>query len=140
MLLVLTSILVNLMSNFTKLNHTGIKIADGYNFTGNGGNITAIGFKKSKDLFSANPEQVYQIWAMYPVTNPKFGNQIVAICSPDGDPDRIFRFGLPRSFTDEIDPDDDGLISDCNAGNARFKIYQYHSKRFDKDVLTVQFI
>lgn len=127
------------MSNFTKLNHTGIKIADGYNFTGNG-NITAIGFKKSKDLFSANPEQVYQIWAMYPVTNPKFGNQIVAICSPDGDPEQLFRFGLPRSFADEIDPDDDGLISDCNAGTARFKIYQYHSKRFDKDVLTVQFI
>ena len=72
------------MSNFTKLNHSGIKIADGYNFTGNG-NITAIGFKKSKDLFSANPDQVYQIWAMYPVTNPKFGNQIVAICSPDGE-------------------------------------------------------
>lgn len=82
------------MSNFTKLNHGGIKIADGYNFTGNG-NITAIGFKKSKDLFSANPEQTYQIWAMYPVTNPKYGNQIVAICSPDGDPEQLFRFGFP---------------------------------------------
>ena len=41
---------------------------------------------------------------------------------------------------DDIDPDDDGLISDCNAGTARFKIYQYHSKRFDKDVLSVKFI
>ena len=126
------------MSNFTKLNHTGIKIADGYMF--HGGNITAIGFKKSKDLFSANPEQVYQIWAMYPVTSEKYGRQIVAICSPDGYPEQLFRFGIPRSFTDDIDPDDDGLISDCNAGTAKFKLYQYHSKRFDKDILTVKFI
>ena len=126
------------MSNFTRFNHDGIKIADGYMF--NGGNITAIEFKKSKDLFSANPEQIYQIWALYPVNSEKYGRQIVAICSPDGDPDRLFRFGIPHSFTDDIDPNNIGVITDCNEGNARFKIYQYHSKRFDKDILTVRFI
>lgn len=127
-------------SIFLKFNHNGVKIADGYSIKSMISNMGNIEFKRSRDLFSTAPEMVYTIHAMYPVKNEQYGDQIVAICSPEGNPDSLFRFGLPRSFTDEIDPDDDGVISDCNAGTARFKIYQYHSKRFNKDILSVRFI
>ena len=126
-------------SNFLKFNHNGIKIADGYSIKpmiSNGGNIE---FKKAKDLYSTAPEMEYTIHAMYTVKNEQYGDQIVAICSGE-ESDNLFRFGLPRSFTLEINPENQDLIDDCNAGNAHFVLIKYHSKRFNKDILTVKFI
>ena len=127
-------------SNFLKFNHNGIKIADGYSIKSMISNVGNIEFNKARDLYSKAPEMKYTIHAMYTVKNEQYGDHIVAICSPDGDPDRLFRFGFPRSFTLEIDPENQDLIDDCNAGNAHFVLIKYHSKRFNKDILTVQFI
>ena len=126
-------------SNFLKFNHNGIKIADGYSIKPMISNVGNIEFKKAKDLYSTAPEMEYTIHAMYTVKNEQFGDQIVAICSGE-ETDNLFRFGLPRSFTLEIDPENQNLIDDCNAGNAHFVLIKYHSKRFNKDILTVQFI
>ena len=127
-------------SNFLKFNHNGIKIADGYAIKPMISNVGNIEFKKARDMYSNAPEMVYTIHAMYTVKNEQYGDQIVAICSPDNDPDRLFRFGLPRSFTLEIDPDNQNLIDDCNAGNAHFVLFKYRSKRFNKDIITIKFV
>ena len=126
-------------SNFLKFNHNGIKIADGYSIKPMISNVGNIEFKKAKDLYSTAPEMEYTIHAMYTVKNEQYGDQIVAICSGE-ETDNLFRFGFPRSFTLEIDPENQDLIDDCNAGNAHFVLIKYHSKRFNKDILTVQFI
>lgn len=126
-------------SNFLKFNHNGIKIADGYSIKPMISNVGNIEFKKAKDLYSTAPEMEYTIHAMYTVKNEQYGDQIVAICSGE-ETDNLFRFGLPRSFTLEIDPENQDLIDDCNAGNAHFVLIKYHSRRFNKDILTVKFI
>ena len=126
-------------SNFLKFNHNGIKIADGYSIKPMISNVGNIEFKKAKDLYSTAPEMEYTIHAMYSVKNEQFGDQIVAICSGE-ETENLFRFGLPRSFTLEIDPENQNLIDDCNAGNAHFVLVKYHSKRFNKDIITIKFV
>lgn len=126
-------------SNFLKFNHNGIKIADGYSIKSMISNVGNIEFKKARDLFSTAPEMEYTIHAMYSVKNEQYGDQIVAICSGK-ETDNLFRFGLPRSFTLEIDPENQDLIDDCNAGNAHFVLIKYHSKRFNKDIITIKFV
>ena len=126
-------------SNFLKFNHNGIKIADGYSIKPMISNVGNIEFKKAKDLYSTAPEMEYTIHAMYTVKNEQYGDQIVAICSGE-ETDNLFRFGFPRSFTLEIDPENQDLIDDCNAGNAHFVLIKYHSKRFNKDIITIKFV
>ena len=126
-------------SNFLKFNHNGIKIADGSSIKSMISNVGNIEFKKSRDLYSNAPEMEYTIHAMYTVKNEQYGDQIVAICSGE-ETDNLFRFGLPRSFTLEIDPENQNLIDDCNAGNAHFMLIKYHSKRFNKDIITIKFV
>lgn len=126
-------------SNFLKFNHNGIKIADGYSIKPMISNVGNIEFKKARDLYSNAPEMEYTIHAMYTVKNAQYGDQIVAICSGE-ETDNLFRFGLPRSFTLEIDPENQNLIDDCNAGNAHFMLVKYHSKRFNKDIITIKFV
>lgn len=126
-------------SNFLKFNHNGIKIADGYSIKPMISNVGNIEFKKARDLYSIAPEMEYTIHAMYTVKNEQYGDQIVAICSGE-ETDNLFRFGLPRSFTLEIDPENQDLINDCNAGTARFMLIKYHSRRFNKDIITIKFV
>ena len=126
-------------SNFLKFNHNGIKIADGYSIKSMISNVGNIEFKKARDLYLTAPEMEYTIHAMYTVKNEQYGDQIVAICSGE-ETDNLFRFGLPRSFTLEIDPENQDLIDDCNSGNAHFMLIKYHSKRFNKDIITIKFV
>ena len=57
-----------------------------------------------------------------------------------GDRNTVFRMALPRKYTEIINPDDAGLIDDCNKGLAKFRITQYHSKRFNKELNDIQFL
>ena len=57
-----------------------------------------------------------------------------------GDPKTVFRMALPRKYTEIINVDDAGLIADCNQGLARFRITEYHSKRFNKELNDIQFL
>ena len=126
------------MSNFSKFNHKSL-INPAYLNSEQYVPIKDIPFKKSADLHAINPEMVYSIRAMYRSTSD-FGEQIVAIVNAETAPDDVFRMALPRKYAEVINPDDAGLIADCNQGLARFRITEYHSKRFNKELNDVEFL
>ena len=126
------------MSNFSKFNHKSL-INPAYQDSEQYVPLKDIPFKKSGDLFAINPEMVYSIRAMYR-SSGDYGDQIVAIVNAESDPDSVFRMALPRKYSEVINPDDAGLIGDCNQGLARFRITQYHSKRFNKELNDIEFL
>ena len=140
------------MSNFSKFNHKPL-INPAYQDSVQYDDLKDIPFKKAASLYSLNPDMVYSIRAMYHTTSD-YGDQIVAIVKPEypSNPenvtvsdiyttlDGVFRMALPRKYTEMINPDDAGLIDDCNKGVARFRITQYHSKRFNKDLNGIEFL
>ena len=126
------------MSNFTRFNHKSL-INPAYQDSEQYIPLKDIPFKKSADLYAINPEMVYSIRAMYHVSGD-YGDQIVAIVNAESDPDSVFRMALPRKYSEVINPDDAGLIADCNQGLARFRITQYHSKRFNKELNDIAFL
>ena len=139
------------MSNFTRFNHKplinpGYKDSELYD-------LKELTFKKAAGLYAVCPEMTYSIKAMYRSTSD-YGDQIVAIVKPESvlSPanetindmnlrlDGVFRMALPRKYTEIINVDDAGLIDDCNKGLARFRITQYHSKKFNKELNDIQFL
>lgn len=126
------------MSNFSKFNHKSL-INPAYQDSEQYIPLKDIPFKKSADLFAINPEMVFSIRAMYR-SSGDYGEQIVAIVNAESNPDDVFRMALPRKYSEVINPDDAGLIADCNQGLARFRITQYHSKRFNKELNDIQFL
>ena len=140
------------MSNFSKFNHKPL-INPAYQDSEQYIPLTDIPFKKPAALYSNFPEMVYSIRAMYR-NSSDYGDQIIAIVKPEYAPrsenevlaamsltlDGVFRMALPHKFVDVINVDDAGLIDDCNKGLARFRITQYHSKRFNKDLNGIEFI
>ena len=126
------------MSNFSKFNHKSL-INPAYQDSEQYVPLKDIPFKKASDLFAINPEMVYSIRAMYHASSD-YGDQIVTIVNAESDPDTIFRMALPRKYAETINVDDAGLIDDCNKGLARFRITQFHSKRFNKELNGVEFL
>ena len=126
------------MSNFTRFNHKSL-INPNYQDSEQYIPLKDIPFKKSAELYAINPEMTYSIRAMYRSTSD-YGDQIVAIVNAESEPDTVFRMALPRKYTETINVDDAGLIADCNNGLARFRITEYHSKRFNKELNDIQFL
>ena len=140
------------MSNFSKFNHKPL-INPAYQDSEQYIPLTDIPFKKPAALYSNFPEMVYSIKAMYR-NSSDYGDQIIAIVKPEYAPgsengvlgvmqlslDGAFRMALPHKYVEIINVDDPALISDCNNGLARFRITQYHSKRFNKDLNGIEFI
>lgn len=134
------------MSNFTCFNHKAL-INPAYKDSEQYIPLKDIPFKKAADLYAFNPEMVYSIKAMYRSTSD-YGDQIVAIVNYEFEPDKamqflasgVFRMALPHKYVEVINVDDPALISDCNNGLARFRITQYHSRRFNKDLNGIEFI
>ena len=140
------------MSNFTSFNHKAL-INPAYQDSEQYIPLKDIPFKKAADLYAINPEMTYSIRAMYRSTSD-YGDQIVAIVKPESVSrpesetindtnlilDGVFRMALPRKYTEIINVDDAGLIDDCNKGLARFRITQYHSKKFNKELNDIQFL
>ena len=126
------------MSNFSKFNHKSL-INPAYQDSEQYIPLKDIPFKKTADLYAINPEMVYSIRAMYRISGD-YGDQITAIVNAESDPDSVFRMALPRKYVEVINVDDAGLIADCNQGLARFRITQYHSKRFNKELNDVEFL
>ena len=140
------------MSNFTSFNHKAL-INPAYQDSEQYIPLKDIPFRKAADLYAIEPGMIYAIRAMYRSTSD-YGDQIVAIVKPEYPTrtenvtvnainlnlDGVFRMALPHKFVEVINPDDPALISDCNQGLARFRITQYHSKRFNKDLNGIEFI
>ena len=142
------------MSNFTRFNHKpGVNINMGYQDREQYLPLSATPFKKAADLYAINPEMVYSIRAMYHVSGD-YGDQIIAIVKPEYPTnventtvnainlnlDGVFRMTLPHKYVEVINVDDPALISDCNQGLARFRITEYYSKRFKKELYDVEFL
>ena len=128
------------MSIFTKFNRKPLgNINMGYQNRELFLPLSATPFKKIADLYAINPDMTYAIRALY-LTSGAYGDQLVAIVNAVSDPDSLFRLALPRKYVEVIDPDNSDVISDCNEGNAKFRITQYHSKRFNKDLNDVEFL
>jgi hypothetical protein len=140
------------MSNFSKFNHKPL-INPAYQDSEQYIPLTDIPFKKPAALYTNFPEMVYSIRAMYR-NSSDYGDQIIAIVKPEYAPgsenevlaamqlalDGVFRMALPHKYVEIINVDDPALISDCNNGLARFRITQYHSKRFNKDLNGIEFV
>ena len=140
------------MSNFTCFNHKAL-INPAYQDSEQYIPLKDIPFKKAAGLYAVCPEMTYSIKAMYRSTSD-YGDQIVAIVKPEYAPgtenevlaamqlslDGVFRIALPHKYVEVINVDDPALISDCNQGLARFRITQYHSRRFNKDLNGIEFI
>ena len=126
------------MSNFTSFNHKAL-INPAYQDSEQYIPLKDIPFKKAAGLYAVCPEMIYSIRAMYRSTSD-YGDQIVAIVNAESTPDDVFRMALPHKYVEIINVDDPALISDCNNGLARFRITQYHSKRFNKDLNGIEFI
>lgn len=140
------------MSNFSKFNHKPL-INPAYQDSEQYIPLTDIPFKKPAALYTNFPEMVYSIKAMYR-NSSDYGDQIIAIVKPEYAPgtenevlaamqlnlDGVFRMALPHKYVEIINVDDPALISDCNNGLARFRITQYHSRRFNKDLNGIEFI
>ena len=141
------------MSNFSKFNHKPlINPAYQESIQYEPSDLKELPFKKLADLYKLNPEMTYSILVMYRSTSD-YGDQIVAIVKPEYSPNLEntmaatytclageFRMALPRKYTEVINVDDAGLIDDCNKGLARFRITQYHSKKFNKELNDIQFL
>ena len=126
------------MSNFTCFNHKSL-INPAYQDSEQYIPLKDIPFRKAADLYAIEPGMIYSIRAMYRSTSD-YGDQIIAIVNAETTPDDVFRMALPRKYVEVINPDDAGLIADCNQGLARFRITQYHSKRFNRDLNGIEFI
>lgn len=146
------------MSNFTCFNHKPL-INPAYQDSEQYTPLTDIPFRKAAELYATYPEMVYSIRAMYR-NSSDYGDQIVAIVKFEHAPgdgnavipvrihgqtvdvplDGAFRIAFPHKYAEIINVDDPALISDCNQGLARFRITQYHSKRFNKDLNGIEFI
>ena len=126
------------MSNFTRFNHKTL-INPNYQDSEQYVPLKDIPFKKAAELYAINPEMTYSIRAMYHSTSD-YGEQIVAIVNAETAPDDVFRMALPRKYAETINVDDAGLIDDCNKGLARFTITEYHSKRFNKELIDIKFL
>ena len=126
------------MSNFTCFNHKSL-INPAYQDSEQYIPLKDIPFRKAADLYAIEPGMIYAIRAMYRSTSD-YGDQIVAIVNAETTPDDVFRMAFPHKYVEVINPDDPALISDCNQGLARFRITQYHSKRFNKDLNGIEFI
>ena len=126
------------MSNFSKFNHKPL-INPAYHDSEQYVPLKDIPFKKAAELYAINPEMVYSIRAMYR-NSSDYGDQIIGIVNAETAPDDVFRIAFPHKYAEVINPDDAGLIADCNQGLARFCITEYHSKRFNKDLNGIEFI
>lgn len=145
------------MSNFIKFNHKPL-INPAYHDSEQYVPLKDIPFKKTAELYAINPEMVYSIRAMYR-NSSDYGDQIIAIVKFENAPgtgevipvqihgktvdvalDDVFRLAFPHKYAETIDVNDPALISDCNQGLARFRITQYHSKRFNKELNDIEFI
>ena len=126
------------MSNFNRFNHKSL-INPAYQDSEQYIPLKDIPFRKAAGLYAICPEMVYSIRAMYRSTSD-YGDQIIGIVNPETAPDDVFRMALPRKYVETINVDDPALISDCNNGLARFRITQYHSRKFNKDLNGIEFI
>ena len=99
--------------------------------------VETSGFKwvDLKTLFDTDPEKQYKVLGLFTNNSGKFGTEPVAIV--DG-----FLVNLPRHLLVAIQQmlDSDEIIQYIKDGHCGFKIYQYHSSRYNKDAYSIEWL
>jgi len=97
------------------------------------------GYTALQDLYNANGKNaVYPLKGIYINTKGKFADNPVFITIISG---VGFLVNVPSHMMDVVREIliDEEAVADINAGKVGFMIYQYHSKNFNRDCLSVEF-
>ena len=88
-----------------------------------------------KTLYDTDPEKQYKVLGLFTNNSGKFGIEPVAIV--DG-----FLVNLPRHLLVAVQQmlDSDEIIQYIKDGHCGFKIYQYHSSRYNKDAYSIEWL
>ena len=88
-----------------------------------------------KTLHDTDPEKQYKVLGLFTNNSGKFGTEPVAIV--DG-----FLVNLPRHLLVPVQQmlDSDEIIQYIKDGHCGFKIYQYHSSRYNKDAYSIEWL
>ena len=99
--------------------------------------VETSGFKwvDLKTLYDTDPEKQYKVLGLFTNNSGKFGTEPVAIV--DG-----FLVNLPRHLLVPVQQmlDSDEIIQYIKDGHCGFKIYQYHSSRYNKDAFSIEWL
>ena len=99
--------------------------------------VETSGFKwvDLKTLYDTDPEKQYKVLGLFTNNSGKFGVEPVAIV--DG-----FLINLPRHLLVAVQQmlDSDEIIQYIKDGHCGFKIYQYHSSRYNKDAYSIEWL
>ena len=88
-----------------------------------------------KTLYDTDPEKQYKVLGLFTNNSGKFGTEPVAIV--DG-----FLVNLPRHLLVAVQQmlDSDEIIQYIKDGHCGFKIYQYHSSRYNRDAYSIEWL
>lgn len=99
--------------------------------------VETSGFKwvDLRTLYDTDPEKQYKVLGLFTNNSGKFGTEPVAIV--DG-----FLVNLPRHILVAVQQmlDSDEIIQYIKDGHCGFKIYQYHSSRYNKDAYSIEWL
>lgn len=99
--------------------------------------VETSGFKwvDLRTLYDTDPEKQYKVLGLFTNNSGKFGTEPVAIV--DG-----FLVNLPRHLLVAVQQmlDSDEIIQYIKDGHCGFKIYQYHSSRYNKDAYSIEWL
>lgn len=99
--------------------------------------VETSGFKwvDLKTLYDTDPEKQYKVLGLFTNNSGKFGTEPVAIV--DG-----FLVNLPRHLLVAVQQmlDSDEIVQYIKDGHCGFKIYQYHSSRYNKDAYSIEWL
>lgn len=88
-----------------------------------------------KTLYATDPEQQYKVLGLFTNNGGKFGTEPVAIV--DG-----FLVNLPRHLLDAVQQmlDSDEIVQYIKDGHVAFKIYEYHSNKYNRDAYSIEWL
>lgn len=99
--------------------------------------VETSGFKwvDLKTLYDTDPEKQYKVLGLFTNNSGKFGTEPVVIV--DG-----FLVNLPRHLLVAVQQmlDSDEIVQYIKDGHCGFKIYQYHSSRYNRDAYSIEWL
>lgn len=115
--------LKGLMSRFNNSNVFGIDTT-GYKYVG------------LEELHNTNPDATHKILGLFINNKGKFGAEPNAII------DHKIIVNMPRHLLDTVNEllDDNKYIEYIRQGHVAFKVYQYHSNKYNKDAYSVTWL
>ena len=88
-----------------------------------------------KTLFDTDPAKQYKVLGLYNNNSGKFGTEPVAIVEG-------FIVKLPRHLLDAVQQmlDSDESVQYIKDGHVAFKIYEYHSNKYNRDAYSIEWL